>query len=124
MKMPVSMMVYLIEKLIEDKKTFLITSISMDLRFHFKYSEDFSQWVVKIYLGTSEYSSPLSTSLLSISFFDNLHVQRRYADHPMDSSRSYDILEFMMHSAGSPSLSMPSSTLSIWEESPDLEIDE
>ena len=124
MKMPVSMMVYLIEKLIEDKKMFLITSVSMDLRFCFKYSYDFSQWVVKIYLGTSEYSSPLSTSLLSISFFDNLYIQRRYADDPMDSSRSYDILEFMMHSAGSPSLSMPSSTISIWDESPDLEIDE
>ena len=119
MKMPVSMMVYLIEKLIEDKKTFLITSISMDLRFHFKYSEDFGQWVVKIYLGSSEYSSPLS-----LSFFDSLHVRRMYADDPMDSSRSYDILEFMMHSAGSPSLSMPSSTLSIWDEFPDLEIDE
>ena len=117
--MPVSMMVYLIEKLIEDKKMFLITSTSMDLRFHFKYSEDFSQWVVKIYLGTSEYSSPLS-----LSFFDSLHVRRMCVDCPTDSSRNCDILEFLMHSAGSPSLSMPSSTLSIWEESPDLEIDE
>ena len=119
MKMPVSMMVYLIEKLIEDKKMFLITSASMDLRFHFKYSEDFGQWVVKIYLGSSEYSHPLS-----LSFFDDIHVQRRYADYPMDSSKSYDILEFVLCSAGSPSLSMPSSTLSIWDESPDLEIDE
>ena len=61
MKMPISGMVYILNKLIEDKKQFTISSSAMDLRFMFTYT-GYDKWFVEISLGAIDYVGRLSFS--------------------------------------------------------------
>ena len=68
MKMPIGMMVYIIEKLIKDKKQFTVSSYSMDLRFRFTFTND-GMWRAETILGAVDCSD-----VLSYSYFHKLSV--------------------------------------------------
>lgn len=88
MKMPISMMFYIINKLIADKKGFTISSFSMDLRFKFSPVSD-DTWCVEIFLGAVD-----CTGCLSLSYFHWLEVDIiRDADN-------YDKLLFSLYNSG------------------------
>lgn len=93
MKMPISMMIYIISKLIDDKKDFSIISPSMDLRFEFAPTEG-GMWYVATILD-----SVGQGEALSYSYFENLNVDTfRVLDIKDGETVGRDVLSFILHS--------------------------
>lgn len=92
MKMPISMMVYIIRKLIADKKDFTIISPSMDLRFEFAPTTG-GMWYVATILD-----SVGQGEALSYSYFEDLDVDTfRDLDLKDGEIEGYDVLSFILH---------------------------
>ena len=86
------MMVYIIRKLIDDKKDFTIISPSMDLRFEFAPTEG-RMWYVATILD-----SVGQGEALSYSYFEDLDVDTfRDLDLKDGEIEGYDVLSFILH---------------------------
>lgn len=110
MKMPISMMVYIIKKLIEDKMYFSISSSSMDLRF--KFTPSSSGWAVEIELGAID-----CVGRLSYAFYDRLDVDISKAFDYTDTEPGYDAISFILDYKNRPE---DFQTILIRDKNPDL----
>lgn len=113
MKMPISMMVYIIKKLIEDRMYFSIASSSMDLRFKFTPLSESNDWAVEIELGAID-----CVGRLSYAFYDRLDVDISKAFDYTDSEPGYDAISFIMDFKNHPE---DFQTILIRDKNPDLD---
>ena len=111
MKMRIDVMVYILNKLIEDKKQFTISSPAMDLRFMFTYTHN-DKWFVEISLGAIDY-----VGRLSFSYSDKLDADIfRVFDFGGDED-GYDVIGFIMDYKNRPE---DFQTILIRDKNPDL----
>ena len=115
MKMPVNVMVYLISKLIEDKKGFTIVSHAMDLKIRFTYLDNMNKWAVQINLGSRGFCGTLSSS-----YYDYVTVAESCIFDADECSAPYQGLRFLCSSSKCDGLHPTSTKLSVLDRDPEL----